>query len=321
MAKGLVCRRSADKRHVVVECYAYRLGKEFLRREGTFEHELVVFVAQTYVEACGRLTQAGGKQGLYLAHHAFLESEQVVHADARFVRLAQTLGCSAQVAREVLVHVMGVARASRLGHGFLGNHAVLLCETPKHVPLSAIANGVGEQKRHQPSVKRLVKRVEDVLQEPIALFEFVEVKWIGLTQLEGLEVVFLYGSVTEGIETGKHPAATGSLLVAAISLRYLHVEGLDSVCGNCLRHARHLPKALGGDGVSCHDVGAACAKSFVVLSNVVERDGYGFVHAVLLVCLSSRDECSPYTIYNLLRTQSDESVNIKNEGRGAHDLC
>ena len=277
VAKGLVGRGCADERHIGVHVHVNSSREELLGREGAGEHELVVLVAQAHGEARGRLPQADGQQVVDLVHHLLLHGAQVGHLDAGLVALAQALGGTAQVAREVAVHVAGVSRAGGLGHGLLGHHAVLLHEAAEHIPLTAVADGVGEQERHQAAIERLVKGVEDVLEEPVALLELVPEEGIGLRELEGLEVVLLDDAVAHGVEACEHPATAGVLLVAPLALRDLDIES-QRVGGDALGAARGGADAVGGDGVLCDGVHALGREVLVRGGEVVSGDAGLVVH-------------------------------------------
>ena len=215
----------------------------------------MVAVAQAHVKVRRRLAEAGDEEPVDLADHGALERSEVVGRDAGRGALAQTLGGAAQIAREVGVHLGGVARAGGLGHGLLRTDAVLLDEALEHVPLTAVADGVGQQVGNEPTVERLVERVENVLEEPVALLEFVPKERVGLAELKGLEVVALDDAVAHGVEAGKHPAAAGAPLVAALALLDLDVKR-ERVGGHALRHARSGADARGGHGVFGDGVGA-----------------------------------------------------------------
>ena len=277
VAEGLVDRGRGDDAHVVVDRHGDDLVEELLRRVGAGEHELVVLVAQADVELHGGLAQAGDEQACDLAHHLLLHGAQVVGADAGLVALAQALGGSAQVAGEVGVHVARVGRAGRLGHGLLGHHAVLAHEGTEHVPLAAVGDGVREQVRHEAAGQRLVERVEDVLEEPVALLDLVEEQGVGLRELEGLEVVAVDDAGAHGVEAREHPAAARALLVAALALADLDVKGA-GVGGDGLRHAGDLADALRGDGVLGDDVGALLDELRAHCAEVLEGDRLHLVH-------------------------------------------
>ena len=290
-AKGLVGRGRADQRHVVVELHAHGLVEELPGREVARERDLVVLVAKPHVEALWRLAQAGGEQRIDVSHHLLFHGEEVVLVSARSRRLAQALGRRTQVAREVGVHLAGVLGAGRLGHRLLGNDAILLDEALEHVPLTAVANGIGKQVRHQTTGEGLVEGVEDVLEEPIALLELVEEEGVGLRELEGLELIELDRAEAHGVQACEHPAAAGAFLVGALPLRDLDVK-LQRVLRDALGDAGGLAQAHRAHGVLRDDVRPLRGKRLPRSREVLGGDASLIVHESPFTAIGSLSNLS-----------------------------
>ena len=92
--------------------------------------------------------------------------------------------------------------------------AVLVDEVVHHVPLAAVADGVGEDALHEAAVEVFGGGgLDDVLEEEIRLLELVPEEQVGLRQLEGLEVVALHQRDPEHVGRREEPASARRPLV------------------------------------------------------------------------------------------------------------
>ena len=243
LVKGLIGRRRRDQRDVIVQIHLDGLLEKFLWRKVARKDQLVVLIAQANLKVRGGLAQGDDKQTINLAHHFFFHAQKIVVGSTSGLRLAQALCSPAQITGQISVQVVGARRVCRLGHGLFGAHTVLFDEALKHVPLSAIAHGVGQQIAHQTTIQRLVGGVDDILQEPVAFLELIEEQRVGLRKLKGLQVEVLHDANAEGVERRKHPATTTSLLVGAFTLLDLDVKD-HGVIGDGFGNASHSAHAL-----------------------------------------------------------------------------
>ena len=234
---GLVGGGRRYQADVVARVHAQHLAGELLRGEAPGDDQLGVAIAQAHVEFARRLPKGHDEHVLHIGHIALLHHAQLFCRRAPFMRLAQITGAFAQVAREIRVNLVGVFRARRLGIGLLGHKAILLHESGEHVPLPAVVYRPCQDEGHLAAVERLVERIENLLEKPVALLQFVEKQSPGLRELEVVELVALDHLLAHRVQRRKHPAAPRTLLIAARALLQLHIE-TQRVFRQAFRHAR-----------------------------------------------------------------------------------
>lgn len=95
----------------------------------------------------------------------------------------------------------------------LRHEAILLDEVVHHVPLAAVRNKIPEQPLHDAAVEVVLGRLDNLLEEPVGLFELVPVEEVGLGQLKRRQVVTLHEGHAEDVCRGKEPATPTRPLV------------------------------------------------------------------------------------------------------------
>jgi hypothetical protein len=104
---------------------------------------------------------------------------------ARLHQAPQRDGVLAQLGLDQVVELGAVHGVPRVRVQHLRHQPVLLDQVVHHIPLAAIADGVGEHSLHQPALQVLVGQVDDVLQEVVGLLELVPEEQVGLRQFKG----------------------------------------------------------------------------------------------------------------------------------------
>mmetsp|Transcript_17594 Transcript_17594/g.36791 ORF Transcript_17594/g.36791 Transcript_17594/m.36791 type:complete len:302 (-) Transcript_17594:392-1297(-) len=143
--------------------------------------ELLLLVVRLPVERRGGFSQVYGDDAIHRRHHLLLPRADVLDRlsvdgqhPAQFPRVVP------QLEEEESVHPSCELRRLDVGIHALGNDAVLLDDVDDHVPLSAVADGIGQQVRDEAILHLLVGRRDDVFQEVIALLELVVEEEVGL---------------------------------------------------------------------------------------------------------------------------------------------
>jgi len=126
---------------------------------------------------------------------------------------AKNQGVFAQFGCNQAIDCPGVLGVVAVGIEHLGDEPVLGDQVEDHIPLAAIADGLGEEGLDEAAVEVFVCGVEDLLEEVVGLLELVPEEEVGLAELEGVEVVALHDGDAEDVCGGEEPAAAGGALV------------------------------------------------------------------------------------------------------------
>ncbi len=106
------------------------------------------------------------------------------------------------------IHPACRAAGVRLGKSRLGDQAVLANQVHRHVPLTAVADRVGEQEVDGAVVDGAVSRLDDGLEQVVGPLELVPEVNVGLAELEVLEIHLLHRTDPEQVQSREQPAPT-----------------------------------------------------------------------------------------------------------------
>ena len=234
---------------------------EFEGRHLTVAVELAVLVLPLPIELGRRVAQVNAEDLVDGAESFLLRVPHGAQAGLVGVEAADVAGALADLVVEAGIHTHGIAGALGLGHDGLRNDAVLAHEADEHIPLAAVAQGLPQEPGHDAVVNRPVGGLDDGLKDVVGALHLVPEHDVALAELELLDVEDVAGLRAEQVETGKHPAATGSRLVGDAPVVEdggeavgclgddVAVEGdiVDVVLGDDVLH--QLVVGLGSDGI------------------------------------------------------------------------
>ena len=135
--------------------------------------EGAVLVQPLPIDRCRRGAEMNREDAVDHLQERLFGLARLVHRGAVSDRVTQCTRPLPQLLLQDGVHPRGVGGTLGFRHGALRDHAILVDQINKHVPLAPVTEQVAEQPVDCALISRSVGGFEDRLQEVIGLFEFI----------------------------------------------------------------------------------------------------------------------------------------------------
>ena len=154
--------------------------------------EFIILIPVLERERLRRFSQAYAEHVVDRVQHSILHLEKLLKRDPALMRRSENTRVLPQFLRHICVHLSRCGGGGAFRVNILRNKSVFFHQIAKHVPLSAIVERRAEEMRDQPSVGRLVQRLQYAFQKIVCLFQFIVKERISLGQFEVFKIQRLH---------------------------------------------------------------------------------------------------------------------------------